>query len=266
MRFYNRLDRWSLRHADRVVTVCGPFARELESTAGVRRENLTIQHNSIRVEARPDIQQVRELKQELGIGENQQIVLSVGRLSREKAHCDLLQAFHQLCQSSGKMDLRLVIVGDGPERANLQAESDSLGIGDRVIFAGQVNNPHSYYAAADVLANSSHSEGSPYVLLEAMAAEVPVVATAVGGVPEILTHNESALLVPPDKPAAMAAAIEQVLNDANLSRRLVTNAADLVIKNHLPEQYARSLLTLYGDVLDARQRRAGLETDSDRSS
>lgn len=262
MRFYNRLDRWSLRHADRVVTVCRPFARELQTTAGVRQENLTIQHNSIRVEPRPDMQQVRELKMELGISENERIVLSVGRLSREKAHRDLLHAFSKLCHSSGKMDLRLVIVGDGPERANLQAESDSLGISDWVVFAGQVNNPHSFYAAADVLANPSHSEGSPYVLLEAMAAKVPVVATAVGGVPEILTHNESALLVPPDKPAAMAAAIEQVLNDSNLARRLVTTAADLVIKNHLPEQYARSLLTLYGEVLDARQRRAGLATNS----
>src|SRR6266852_6782237 len=132
------------------------------------------------------------------------MILAVGRLSKEKAQIVLLRAFKNLSETHGEINARLVIVGDGPEREPLEAAAASLGLSDRVVFTGQVNNVQVYFAAADVLVNPSHSEGSPYVLLEAMAAGLPIVATAVGGVPEMVENNETALLVPASDPCALA--------------------------------------------------------------
>src|SRR5207248_7230096 len=115
------------------------------------------------------------------------------------------------------------------------------GIGQRIIFAGQVTDVRPFYAMSDAFVLPSHTEGSPNVLLEAMAARVPIVATAVGGVPEIVENEESALLVPANDPAALAAAIVRLLTDADLGRRLTMNAAETVSKNHSPEEYVRSL-------------------------
>jgi glycosyltransferase involved in cell wall biosynthesis len=104
---------------------------------------------------------------------------------------------------------------------------------------------------ADVFALPSHSEGSPNVLLEAMAANVPIVATTVGGVPEIVQHNESALLVPSNDPPHLTSAIANLLTDKDLSRRLVRQAAELVTTQYTPDNYVRNLIEFYRKAIDS---------------
>jgi glycosyltransferase involved in cell wall biosynthesis len=251
MRLYNRLDRWSLPHADRLVTVCGAFAQDLMSSTGVSLKKISVQHNAVR--RRPPVSpaEVETLRNRLGLTKAEQVVLSVGRLSREKAHMDLLEGFNRLREKQPEIPCQLVIVGDGPERARLEAAARSLGC--PVIFTGQVSDVQTFYAMADVFVLPSHSEGSPNVLLEAMAENVPVVATAVGGVPEMVENNESALLVPPNDPTSLAASIARVLTDRELAQRLTKNAALLVDTRYTPENYARSLVEIYREVLNARQ-------------
>lgn len=253
MRIYNRADRWSLPHAGRLVTVCHAFARELAENTGVSLEQILVQHNSVRPAPPPAIGEVLSLRSRLGITDGERMVLTVGRLSREKAHIDLLSAFKLLHARHPDISSKLIIVGDGPERGRLEAAARNHGLSERVFFAGQISEVQLYYAAADVFALPSHSEGSPYVVLEAMAANLPIVATAVGGVPEILEDNESALLVPVNDPRAMAAAIARVLGDQDLARRLTTNSAALVATRYAPAQYVRALVEIYGDVIRARQ-------------
>ena len=253
VRAYNLFNRWSLPAADRVVTVCEAFAGELLA-AGVKRKRIHIQHNSIRPEPLQSSEEAEALRKRLGIAKDESLVLSVGRLSREKGHVDLLCAFNHLRQNNPGTKSTLVIAGDGPERASLAAAATSFGFSESVIFSGEVSNVQPYYAAADVLVLPSLSEGSPYVLLEAMAAKVPIVATAVGGVPEIVEEEESALLVPPRNPAAMAAAIERVLTDPALAHKLTTNAAARVATRYTPEIQVRSLRELYVSVLTSKDR------------
>jgi glycosyltransferase involved in cell wall biosynthesis len=179
-------------------------------------------------------------------------VLTVGRLSREKAQIDLLAAYKRLGATNPDISSKLIIVGDGPERRRLEAAADAHGIRERVIFTGQISEVQLFYAAAQVFVLPSHSEGSPNVLLEAMAANLPIVATAVGGVPEILEDNESALLVPANDPQAMAAAIARVLTNQNLAERLTNNSAALIASRFTPEQYVRSLTEIYREVIDSR--------------
>jgi len=249
---YNRLDRLSLPKADRVATVCQAFARELAKSTKIPEERIFVQHNAIRPQPKPSDAEVSELKRTVGMAEHDRLIISIGRLSKEKAHGVLIEAFRLLRATNPDLSCRLVIVGDGPERANLETAARASGQNDRITFAGQVSNVEPFYAAGDVFVLPSLSEGSPNVLLEAMAAEVPIVATAVGGVTEIVSNEESALLVPPKNPQALAAAIGRVLQDSALAQRLTTVASALVAREHSPEQYARSLISLYQEVIEQR--------------
>ncbi len=252
MLLYNRLDRWSLRKADRVVTVCDAFARQLVNMR-VPRARIHVQHNSIRPESNVRPEESRALRKQLGIKEGERMILAVGRLSKEKAQIDLLRAVKHLRETNPGINAQIVIVGDGPERKPLGAAAALLRLSDRVVFTGQVNDVQIYYAAADVLVNPSHSEGSPYVLLEAMAANVPLVATAVGGVPEMVENNETALLVPANDPTSLANSIARVLTDREFAQRLTTNAAKLVETRYAPESYVRSLVEAYRKVINDRR-------------
>jgi glycosyltransferase involved in cell wall biosynthesis len=111
-----------------------------------------------------------------------------------------------------------------------------------------------YYEAADVVAIPSLSEGSPNVLLEAMAFGVPVVATRVGGIPEIVNDGETALLVPAQDPGAMAAAIERLLSDPVTASTLAGQARRKVETDYSPESRAKTLIGIYDDVYSRRSR------------
>lgn len=247
---YNRMDRLSLPAANCVITVCEAFARELAS-AGVPRERIHVQHNSIRPERAASAEEAQTVRAKFSIEEGEPLVLAIGRLSSEKAHIDLLNAFRHLQSNNPELNAKLLIVGDGPEREKLEAAARSLGIDERVHFAGQMSDVKPYYAAADLLVLPSHSEGSPYVLLEAMAAGLAIVATGVGGVPEVVQDGVSALLVPPRDAQKMAEAIARVLKDAELTRKLTTNASALIMTRYSPETYVRSLVEIYRNVMSS---------------
>lgn len=252
-RIYNRMDRLSLPKADQVITVCEAFARELTSVAGVPHKRIHVQHNSIRAEQVTSLKEAQALRDQLDIPRDSKVMLSVGRLSSEKGHIDLVAAFRHLREINPEIKSTLVIVGEGPERERLAVATRSFGLSNFVIFAGPIHDVKPFYAAADVVVLPSHSEGSPYVLLEAMAAKVPFVATAVGGVPEMVADGQNALLVPACDPRAMAAAIARVLTDPELARTLTDNASALVATRYAPETHLRSLVQLYRSVLSTKR-------------
>jgi glycosyltransferase involved in cell wall biosynthesis len=254
MQLYNRLNRWSLPTAHRVVTVCGAFAPQL-TREGVRPERIFVRHNSINPNGNVDVDDddTRALKEKLGIGGGERIIIAVGRLSREKAHVDLVNALGRLHADDPSINFRLVIVGDGPEQQAVERGAREQGINERIVFAGHVSDVRPFYALADLMVLPSHSEGSPNVLLEAMAAGVPVVATSVGGVPEIVEDEESALLVAPRDHVAMAGAVARLLNDEMLARRLSAKARSLVAAHYTPDAYARSVVELYREVWRGRE-------------
>jgi glycosyltransferase involved in cell wall biosynthesis len=251
MRLYNQLNRWSLPSARRVVTVCGPFARILERE-GVAAGRLRVLHNTVVRKPAPPAGAVEALRERYKIPPQAAVVLAVGRFSREKAHIDLIRAFERLRQIDPASPAVLVFAGDGPERPHAEAAAKQAGLASCVVFAGHQSDVAPWYALARVVALPSHSEGSPNVLLEAMAAGVPVVSTEVGGVPEIATHEVNALLVAPRDAEAMARAILRLLADADLAKQLAANAAARVAERYTPESYRRALTRIYRDVLDQR--------------
>jgi glycosyltransferase involved in cell wall biosynthesis len=244
---YNQLDRWSLRVPRRVVTVCEPFKRQL-SSRGVPVSRVRVLHNSISLDWLGRSRENQIQPNGTG-GSGGHVVLAVGRLSKEKGFNDLVAAMDKLHQLRPDLLVQLLIVGDGPERKRLERGISTFRLKERVKLIGHVSDVRPYYASAHVLAISSSSEGSPNALLEAMAAGVPVVATSVGGIPEIATNGETALLVRPHDPDAMASAIILVLSNAQLSQALVRNARERVDRQHSPHARARFLLQMYDETM-----------------
>jgi glycosyltransferase involved in cell wall biosynthesis len=248
MRGYNQLNRWSLPSAARVITVCGPFAKDL-SQAGVPRDRIIVCHNSVAAPPVVSEDSKRALKERLGIFDCERIVLAVGRLSREKGHRHLVDAIAMLRDLNSELKFKLIIVGEGPEREDLERTVRQKVLNGSVLFIGHVEDTSPYYAIADALALPSHSEGSPNVLLEAMAAGLPVIATAVGGVPEIAINEENALLVAPGDHGSFARALNRLLTDTELARKLGAAAAMHVAEKFSPAAYVRSLLRVYQNLL-----------------
>lgn len=246
MRAYNLLDQWSLRAAHRVITVCGAFSRDLRRV-GVPASRIRVLHNSVRLPSRPAPVAAAELRARLDVPADAPVVLAVGRMSREKGHIHLVEAFAAL-RRQHPQDVRLVLVGDGPERGKLESALRAAGLAQAVRFAGQTNDVQSFYAMSDVLALPSLSEGSPNVVLEAMAAGLPIAATAVGGVPELVENEVTGLLVESANPQALAAALARLLSDRPLARQLAARATSLVARSFTPEAFRRSLLEIYRDA------------------
>jgi glycosyltransferase involved in cell wall biosynthesis len=250
MRMYNATSRWSMRAAYQAVTVCEPFVRQLEER-GLDRKRIRVRPNSVRAYIRPEQAAIEAARAEIPAPPEARLLVTIGRLSQEKGHADLLKTFAQLRQMDPRPS-HLVIVGEGVERAALEQQRTRLGLDGVVSFLGLKSDVRPYYALADVFVLPSLSEGSPNVLLEAMAAGLASVSTCVGGVPETVTHEETALLVPARDTTAMAGAIQRLLEDPELRRRLGERAREAAETKFSPEEHCRCMIEMYQQVLAAR--------------
>ena len=155
-------------------------------------------------------------------GRNGRTVGTIARLHPEKGLAFLLDAAPKI--ASAVPDVRFMLVGDGPLREELEAHARRVGVAARVDFMGARDDARQLIPGFDVLALPSISEGTPLTIVEAMLAGVPVVATAVGGVPEQVEDHETGLLVPPRDAKALAVAVVQTLTDQALARRIAEAA------------------------------------------
>lgn len=203
-RAYERVQRFALRRADAVIAVAAAMIDRL-AAAGIPRDRIHCVPNGF-IDSSPALER-HAARATLGLSFHQPIIGWVGRLSREKGADVMLEAL-----ALADPAWRLSVIGDGPEMGKLKANAQRLGIAERVIWHGAVADAASLLRAYDVVALSSRTEGTPIVLFEAMNAEVPIVATAVGGVPDVISA-EQGLLVPPETPALLAEALDRVRVD-----------------------------------------------------
>lgn len=204
-RLYEALQRRALRRHDAVCAVSRRLASDL-AWSGIAAERVHFVPNGWH--GRPAPLGRREAREALGIGGDHFQIGWVGRLSSEKGPDTLIEALGLI----GHIPYVASILGNGPERIRLERVTSSTQLAWRVRWHGTVSDAGRHLAAFDLLVISSRTEGMPIVLFEAMAAGVPVIATDVGGVPEVVTPRE-AILVPPDDPEALALAIEAVYLD-----------------------------------------------------
>jgi glycosyltransferase involved in cell wall biosynthesis len=246
LRLYNQIDRLTLRSADRIVSVCQAFAPKLVEF-GVRPDRIRALHNAAVPTATISEADRTALLDQLGIRRGERVILSIGRFSREKGHADLVRAAGSL--GSNLRDWKLVLVGAGPEQNALERLATSVGIRNRIVFAGHTSNVARFYSIADVFVLPSHSEGSSNVLLEAMMARVPIVATNAGGNSEIILDGHSGLLVPIGDSLGLANAIVRLLRDQTLALQYVDSAYARAVSDFSVERYRERLLSFYDEAL-----------------
>jgi glycosyltransferase involved in cell wall biosynthesis len=187
------------------------------------------------------------LRDRLGLEPNAIVVGGVGRMSPEKGFHHLVESV-ALARAQGP-NLDLVFAGDGPERHRLERDTRTLGLEGHVHFLGVQQDPRPVYAAMDVFALPSLEEGSPNALLEAMACGRAVVATRVGGVPEIVEHERSGLLVEPGSPPVFAVALKRLAIDPVLRQRLAHAATRRVRERFDISRMVAKHAALYRDLL-----------------
>jgi glycosyltransferase involved in cell wall biosynthesis len=238
------------RYAHELTVVEPGQVEYFRTELGVAAEKLHCVANGIRVPARTPVA-VERMRVQLGIGEDVFAFFYVGRLNLVKDLGTLFIAFAGLPEDV-RARARLYLVGDGPERGALEAQRDALSLGERVTFLGARGDVTELLMAADAFVMSSKSEGLPMVLLEAMAAGIPCVATAVGGIPKLFGEDRG-LLVPAQDPQALAAAMALVARAPELRERLTNRALQNLRANYALDP----IVDRYLDLLGLPHRAAG---------
>jgi glycosyltransferase involved in cell wall biosynthesis len=192
VRFFEWLDKRTLKYHTGVVVV-SPAQRDEVASLKVPAERLFYIPNAIDVSALPSAHECEKILQEVGGYFSSSIIGYVGRLSIEKGVTYLIDALAML--KVKQAEVHLLIVGEGKQRAKLQAQVESLGLRQAVKFLGERGDARQIIGALDLLVLPSLTEGLPNVVLEAFAYKTPVVATAVGGVPELVKDGETGWLV-----------------------------------------------------------------------
>ncbi len=191
------------------------------------------------------------LRRELGIASDARLVGIVGRIFPIKNHRLFLEAAALV--AAKEPGARFVVVGDGTLRADMEALARQLGIGERTIFTGWRRDLPRVYADLDVLVVSSDNEGTPVSAIEAMASGCPVVATRVGGLPDLIEDGEDGHLVPARDAEAMARTVLGLLRDRDRARRMGRNARGRVRDRYRAERLCRDIEALYTELLAPRR-------------
>jgi len=242
-------ERWLWRLADHVICNSASVERILIDRYRVPPARVSVIRNGIDLERIDEAGAMAEHAESLlsGLGAPVPaapplVVLSVGRLVRSKDYPTLLAAFRQV--AARVSDVELWIVGDGPQRRYLAGLADRPSAGRRVRLLGARSDVPRLLRHAALVVSSSRAEGAPNALLEAMAARVPVVATAVGGVPEIVRDGVDGRLVPAGDVTALASAMIDLLEDGDTARRLGASARSRVEQDFTAERMADATCAL----------------------
>jgi glycosyltransferase involved in cell wall biosynthesis len=242
----NRSAYWQLRAlahgVDRYLAVSREIADELTGGLGWPAEKVEVVYNAVDTE-RAAVEAPPGLREQLGGSATRPLVLTPARLNPQKGHRVLLEAI------AGVPDALFLLAGDGPERAPLEAQAERLGVADRVRFLGRREDVPQLLAACDVFALPSLYEGSSLAVLEAMAAGIPIVSSAIGGTEELIDDGRSGLLVEPGDAEELAAALRRVLGDEELRRSLAARARERVEAGLTREQMANRIAAVYRKLL-----------------
>ena len=243
-----RLKRRELAQAEVVTAVSATVADSLVRDYGVDRARVRVVPNGAELpHEEAELAAARRVREQLGAGVLRPLWVCAGRLEHQKGQDVLLEALAEIRRRG--LEFVAVLAGDGSLRGALEERVRSLGLGGNVRFLGQVEDLGPLLAAADAVVLPSRWEGMPLVLLEALVRARPVVASAVGGVTEVVTDGEHARLVPPDDPLALAQALEDFHRRPDPALRLGRRAAARVRESFTWPRVVEAFESVYDEVL-----------------
>lgn len=232
---------------DAIIAISQDARDEIVKWNHIRLDKLKVIYNGIDNDRYSSEKTGDTIRQNLNIESGAMVVGTVARLSEEKDQFTLLDAFAKVI--SELQNVYLVIAGDGPLRKDLESHASDLGISQRVRFLGFRDDISSILRILDLFVLSSTSEGISLTLLEAMAAGLPIVATKVGGNPEVVIDGTTGFLVAPKKPAEMAEAIYNLLSDKKLAREMGDAGKKRVEEKFSLERMAKEYKEVYEECL-----------------
>ncbi len=218
---YYWIDRQAIRRHDHTICVSEDLYNSC-TDLGVPAERCTLIQNAIDTRDFLRTNQCTDAKQSLGFDKQRFLLGAVGRLAEEKGFDLLIGAVGKLIECG--LDMGLIIVGEGDQKDVLQQQIDEAGHADRIRLLGYRSDTKDLYEAMDLFVLSSYREGLPNVVLEAMAMEVPVVATRIAGVPKLVRNRENGLLVEAGDDSQLEASIREMFLDHQLREKLTQNA------------------------------------------
>lgn len=249
-RSLGRLYGWTARFADRVIAVSEDVRRFHATHTGIPEEKLVTIENGVDIHRFAGLESAgRSVRKELGF-DDALVFGVIGRLTPPKDHSTFLKAAALILKKLPKA--RFLIVGDGPLRKDLEIQAQKTGLGHAVIFTGLRKDVPALLAALDVLVFSSLWEGLPVALLEGMAAARPIVATTVGGIPEVVLPNKSALLVPPGDAHALAQACLRLASDSATRHSMGQSGLERVVDRYSIDAMLDRTAALYAKLLQER--------------
>lgn len=240
------LDKRIARRFDCVIAVSRKIEQALLE-AGVPRDKLRVLHNAIVIENYQRTGCRGVLQEVLGRPVESPVIASVGRLSAEKGHADLVEAIALVKKSGHKVSL--VLIGDGPERPTLVQRIAKHGLQEVVYLAGYVQAPQRLLEEVDLLVLPSHTEGLPNAALEALLMDVPVLATRVGGTPEVIIDGETGRLVAPHAPSELAAGIVEFLSSPEIWKQMAAKGKERVKRHFDFRARTNKLEAIYEEVM-----------------
>jgi len=246
IRLYNRIDRWAIKGAHRVVAVSEDMKAKLVKI-GIPEQKLTVIHNAIEDNGFYRDSPDPDLRKQFAADSDTLLVGVIGRLSREKGQRVFLEAWERVCKQVSKA--KAILIGDGADRKILEGICIQKGLQDKVIFVGHQVNPHPFYRILDLVVMPSLSEGLPNVPLEALAHKKPIVATSVGGTPEIIEDGKNGILVKPGDPNNLSKAILALLGSSEKRNLMGANGLSSFYPKFSPENRALKILSVYRELL-----------------
>lgn len=254
LRLYRQLDLWVLRRFPHIIAVARTIAEDMV-VHGIPADRITVIHPALDP-TQFDLNALQaagiQRRAELGLAPEQPVITFIGRLTAQKGLDHFLSMAAQVQQAVSQA--RFLIIGDGVLRAQLQAQAHALGLGNAITFLGYREDIPVWMAASDVVVNPAMREGLPSVILEALATARPVVATRVGGIPQVVRDGQTGLLVPPRDPAALARAVTWVLDHPAEAAVMGARGRELVEREFSAETMGQRTAEVYRQAL-ARAKR-----------
>jgi glycosyltransferase involved in cell wall biosynthesis len=246
---YQILDNWVNRLlVDQILAVSFDLRSHLIKHFGA--DKVTCIHNAIDIEQIRVTRGAEELRKELGLDENEFLIGTMGRLMPVKGLESFLKAAHIIRRQ--KANVKFIIAGDGPLKDALQKQAREYGLGEVVLFLGHRNDSHNILELMDLFVLPSISEGIPMVLLEALALARPVIASRVGGIPEVIEHGVSGLLIAPGREDELAKTCIALMDDPDCARRLGAAGRQRVVEHFSASAMAKNVAEIYRSLSTMR--------------